>query len=174
MLTARVVVPDPPLADAKAMTRPGAACAAAARRWSPAGSFLAEAGARSQQCLDERLQLAWVDGPGEDVVGAGLQQLDSRLHVTAVRHGEDRRMGAARLVVDPSAEHCQRRGVGRVEDDELVIAEPRQRAGRIAHHGNGHAAALEWLNQLVGRLAVSREQQDARRQLVGPECSAHG
>src|SRR6186713_1125856 len=88
------------------------ACLYGARlyRWPTAGG-LGRGRSTQQERLDQRLELAWIDGAREDVIGARLEQLDTRLNVAAVRDGEDRRVVAARLVVDAADDHGQRRRV---------------------------------------------------------------
>jgi hypothetical protein len=82
--------------------------------------------ARSLEAQDERLdpglELAWVEGPGDHVVSAGLEEADPLIDIVGARHAEHRDRGQGGRAPDLAAE------VGRrtltddpVEDDDLVI-----------------------------------------------------
>jgi len=71
-------------------------------------------------------------------------------------------VSAAELVVDAPAEHRQRRRVGRVQDDQLMLTESLHRRCRIACDRHGHSGPLERLYDLIGRLASDGQQQNPR------------
>ncbi len=125
-LTAIVVVPTPPfgLKTATMRRRPvddAAADGRAARGRASAGS--------GEERLDPGLELARVEGPGDDVVGAGLEEPDPLLDVVGLADAQDRDRGQARR---RRGSRGRRRpavvaGPVDVDDDEAVVA---GRAGR--------------------------------------------
>ena len=161
VLTASEVVPDPPLAEAKAMTRPGPAGRQYLRLF--ATSHGATWGAQ-QQRLDKGFQLAPVNGLRNNVVRAGFQEAHAGFHVWTVGDGQDRRMGAAGLVVDAPAEHRHGGLIGRVEDHELVLRQSAQGNLRITSHGDFEAARLEARHNLVGDTPVNAQKKHSRCQ----------
>ena len=90
-----------------------------------------------EHCLDERLELAVVEGLGHDVVGADLEQPDALLDLVALgdAHDRDRDEGrgrpdlAAQLVDGPLA-------ADRIDDDELVIRDGPERLVGVGEDGD--------------------------------------
>ena len=73
-------------------------------------------------------------------------------------------MGAAGFVVDPPAEKGERCLVGRVDDDQLVLAQALKRGAGIVGERHGYPAPLQRLHHVFSGGGVDRQQQDPRSQ----------
>ena len=145
VLTASVVVPEPPLAAAKAMTRPGAvgvgrgrATARLSRRRDTG------AGSAQHERLDERIELALVDGLADDIVGARLEQAGTRdstswLWATARIGGW--RLPVSSLIRRQSRASADSSRASRMSSCCSLSCDSAIPRSRVTDHG--HAVALE-------------------------------
>jgi len=168
VLTAIVVVPEPPLAAANATTRPGADGVVRGGVLDGSVPPGTGAGAPQHQRLDERFELALVHGLRDDIVRAGLEQAHALFDISAVGDGEDGWVAAAGLVVDAPAQQRERLLVACVEHDQLLLIDACEARREVACHRYGQAAALKWSDDGIACLAVGGEQQNAVGQCSEP------
>jgi hypothetical protein len=69
-------------------------------------------------------------------------------------------MPAAGLVVDAPAEQGERRLVGRVENDQLLLVDARQDRLQVVGNGDGQPVALQRSDDRVACSAVGRDEQN--------------
>ena len=118
--------------------------------------------AAQQECLDQRLQLAFVDRFSQYIVGAGFEQSHACVDIARAGDGQDGRVHTARLVVDAPAQQRQRGSVGRREYHELLATQEAQRVGRIAAARDVMAGCLERTGNFVHRLTAARQHKHTR------------
>ncbi len=132
-----------------------------------------------EESLDAGLELAGVEGAGDDIVGAGLEEADALLHVVLLGHAQDRnRRQGGRTPDLPADLGGAARGLDGIDRDEVELTGSPDRLVGVGDRGDLVACRAQRGDHRLGGFGDRREEKDrrGRHDAVRPPmpCSERG